>query len=85
MGEATTTQVPPQGFTRASFAVLSNEQVFSVERLAADGDGFSVSVTYSDLAGNVWASRLRVQAVAPDWKVVGVEISGEGRTDSVIS
>jgi hypothetical protein len=85
MGEATTTQVPPQGFTRASFAVLRNEQVFTVERLAADGDGFSVAVTYSDLAGNVWATRLRVQTGAPDWTVVGVEISSEGRTDSVIS
>jgi hypothetical protein len=85
MGEVTTTQVPPQGFSRASFAVLRNEQVFTVERLDADGDGFSVTITYSDLAGNVWASRLLVKSGYPDWEVVGVKISSEGRTDSVIS
>ena len=44
---------------------------------------FAVSVNYSDLAGNVWASRLDVNQRQRGWEVSGVVVTSEGRIEDV--
>ena len=55
------------------------DREFEFGRLQAKGD-FSVRVGYSDLAGNLWATRLDVhQDAGGPWEVYGVFVTGEGR------
>jgi hypothetical protein len=80
-GVITSEQVPPQAFTRASFG-LPAPSLHAVN----EAGSLSVKITYTDLAGNIWASKFTVEPTpeigAHDWKVGGFELSHEGSNRS---
>lgn len=80
-GEITSEQVPPKELSRASFGISPDDQPPDFAAVAGAGSVW-VRVTYTDLAGNLWASRLKLEPTTPaanDWKVTGLEILGLGR------
>jgi hypothetical protein len=81
--DITAKQVPRHEFTRVSFVISQNPP--TVEALMQQ-DHPSLVVTYADLAGNKWSSRLSLGAETfNEWRVVAFELSSEGRTDTVTS
>jgi hypothetical protein len=84
-GELTAEQVPPQGFTRAGFALAPAPTFVAV----SEAGSVSVRIEYSDLAGNIWASTFKLvpapEVGANDWKVGAFELSHRGRTEAVTS
>jgi hypothetical protein len=83
-GVITSGQVPPRAFTRASFG-LPAPSLHAVN----EAGSLSVRITYTDLAGNIWASKFTLEPApeigAHDWKVGGFELSHQGRTEAVTS
>jgi len=83
-GVITSGQVPPQAFTRASFGLPAPNL-----HVVNEAGSLSVKITYTDLAGNISASRFTLEPApeigAYDWKVGGFALSHEGRTKAVTS
>jgi hypothetical protein len=84
-GKTTAEQVPPQAFTRASFSLAPAPTFHAV----SEEGSVSVRVEYSDLAGNIWATKFTLvpapEIGANDWRVGGFALSHEGRTEAVAS
>jgi hypothetical protein len=87
-GEISSAQVPLQELTRASFSFQADGDAPTLDSATQVGS-LIVKVSYSDLAGNVWASKFTLvpaPEIGPhDWKVDGFELSHEGRTEAVAS
>lgn len=96
LGQVSTAALPPGEAMRISLSLLTEWPEGEPSRRAptpvlptlaalTDRSLFSVSVHYSDLAGNVWSSRLNLSLAEPAhvWEVVNVVLGHEGRTDEV--
>jgi hypothetical protein len=73
-------QVPPREISRASFGIEPGRlpSFASVK----EARSVIVKVGYSDLAGNLWASRLTLEPTSDemnDWRVADLKVTGEGR------
>jgi hypothetical protein len=82
-GEWIATAVPAGEVVRVSFLLDPKAGDPTLDQLTSYGT-FSVLARYSDLAGNIWSSRLDVnRATTGHWEAVGVVLGHEGRTDEV--
>jgi hypothetical protein len=80
-------QVPPHEFTRVSFLLPLGGNAPTIDDLRnAEAGSVWADITYGDLAGNIWRSRLIVAPDAHnrnDWSVTGYSVHSEGRVDNV--
>jgi hypothetical protein len=82
-GEWSAAAVPTDEIVRVSFSLAYDEGGPTIEQLNGYGT-FSILAHYSDLAGNIWSSRLDVNRdVGGHWRAAGVVLGHEGRTEEV--
>jgi hypothetical protein len=81
-GEWTATAIPTGEIARISFSLDESSGDPTLDQLTSYGT-FSVLARYSDLAGNVWSSRLDVNLGPAGWEAAGVFLGHEGRTETV--
>jgi hypothetical protein len=83
LGEITSQQVPPHEFSRASFGIPPDGPGPNFAAVAEAGSVL-VRVTYIDLAGNVWATRLTLEPTEEGiafWRVADFSITNPGRIE----